>query len=135
MAATVQWAGDYRMRTRASSDESRAPVVEPRISAAVKPRWRGRAPALLAYPDLGAAEQRKPHEAAYLQLLAACDRAQRCRIHLAAGGIQDLAAFPLVATALHAPQDHHSLDRLVLALAAAFLAQRIGTAGGGQDLR
>src|SRR5687768_6985476 len=80
----------------------------------------GRGPArrlLLAHPGLGAAEQREAHEAADFEFLAAVGRGDLDRIDLAGGRVEDLAAGPAAAVLADAPQDHHALDRLVLALA------------------
>src|SRR5688572_9076484 len=88
----------------------------------------------LAHPRLRAPEQREALEAPHLELLAAFNRGQDAAVDLAGLRIEDLAAFPFVAVLLHAPDDRHSGDRLVLALTLAGRADRVGTLVGLQHL-
>src|SRR5690606_34583249 len=100
------------------------------------PHWAGRrhssAAGSAAFPHLGAAQQREAHEAADLQLFTTVGGLHLDRIGLAAGRVEDLASSPGVTLPGHAPDDLHALDRLVLPVAAALAAHRIGTLVGLQ---
>src|SRR6185312_7610280 len=78
----------------------------------------------LPFPLLRTADPGEADEAADLKLLPAVQHREFHLVDLAALGVEDVAAAPGVAVLVHAPHDVHAFDRLVLALAVAFPAQR-----------
>src|SRR5581483_2396110 len=85
-------------------------------------------------PHLRPPQQREADVSVHVELLAVIHELQFDFVGLAVLGIEDLAAVPHVAVLLHAPHDGHAGHRLVVALAFAVLADRIGALLGEQHL-
>src|SRR3546814_5391868 len=98
---------------------------------ACRRRWRGGSPAspspssMVAQPGLAAAQQRHADEAAHAQAFAVVLQAHFGVVDLAVLRIEDGTAGPAVAILLHAPEEGHADDRLVLAGTFAFVADRV----------
>src|SRR3546814_18795896 len=68
--------------------------------------YRRRLRSLLTDPGLGPAQQRETHETTDFEFRAAFDRLHLQRVDLAAGRVEDLAAFPGLAVLLCADWKH-----------------------------